>query len=323
MSKTTKILYDNLTKQMDFFKTMPLPILKEKFTENKYYGNVRSIYEDDDKICYSNTNYRICFQKQIFPKTLNTKGMTYNKSTRKIHIWYGNTIKIFDMEALINILEHFNIKWILEYKEEIINNGFLSKILTKTLFEKIINGNINNLDELIDYYKRISLRCKGYDNNLLKEYLILTSKIGRFSYENITTFLIRLFKHTSNPNKSLSAYIELLRLTCDCKNILNKDRNSIVDDYPTLKDNVYIKQFLINDNRIRLVFNSLNSHICNLHRLLKLAYYLDVNVNLRWNTVKLNREMEMMRNEMGKIKIKNESMEILESIDCLEEFETF
>lgn len=157
---------DTRRRVLDILKA-PMEIQRLKYWMNqipKSYEE-RGIYEDDDKLCLFNKEYIVNFGTKIYRKPGRVKGLTFDKTTKKLKLWYGTSIG--DITAgvteLNTFLRHCRIEWI--------QNENLDKWLTKGLLEKILNGKITNPTDASKYIIQSLRLSKGTSPELLRRYI--------------------------------------------------------------------------------------------------------------------------------------------------------
>ncbi len=90
--------------------------------------------EDDNKICYSESQVSLKMGAALYLYRTSKKGFTYDKQTKKITMWFGSII--LKMIQLDKFLIAINKEWT-------VNEGF-SEWITKTLLEHILSNKITN-----------------------------------------------------------------------------------------------------------------------------------------------------------------------------------
>lgn len=127
--------------------------------------NERTLWKfihDDDKICVCSFKYQCIFNKKIVFLSKWQTGLTYNKKTKKVSFWGGNTPKgCFGLiGAMLNELkmEWFNSLPI-----------YFRENVTKTLLENILSGKITNHEDYIKKYMKTSLKY-SFHYKLIKKW---------------------------------------------------------------------------------------------------------------------------------------------------------
>ncbi len=88
----TVILHDTLNPMLEKLRSKPLPLMKKLYYDNNINRCeyiIESIFEDDDKICYSTYTYLIGLGKDVVyskSKSKSSSGFTYHKSTKKVKV---------------------------------------------------------------------------------------------------------------------------------------------------------------------------------------------------------------------------------------------
>ena len=101
------------------------------------------------------------YNDKLFYKHNNTTGVTYDKKTKKLKVWFGLHISTLDGDVIKDILDYFNADWYLD-----LNYGIRS-LVSNTIFNHIVNGKINCPEEIcIAYLKTAPYRNREIDINL-------------------------------------------------------------------------------------------------------------------------------------------------------------
>lgn len=103
-----------------------------------YKGKITNLYRqtyivnDDNKVCFVTKVKIPKFNNRIYFKDYDIKGFTYNKTTKKIKMWYGMSVKTFiDNSSFIKFMEIMKLEWFNN-----MDRG-LRVMLSKTLLEQI------------------------------------------------------------------------------------------------------------------------------------------------------------------------------------------
>jgi len=104
------------------------------------------------------------YNHKLFYKHKNTSGVTYDKQTKKLKIWFGNNIRTLDADIIKNIVEYFNAEWYLDLLYGI------RSLITNTIFNHIVNGKISCTEEIcIAYIKSSPYKNREIDINLFNK----------------------------------------------------------------------------------------------------------------------------------------------------------
>jgi len=178
--------YNNYKKYLDILN---LPFKTQKllwYTKREYIPNNFGYYdkfEDDEKICISNSQYNVKIgDNSIYAHSTHKSGLTIyknKKGNQKLKLWYGTNI----LNA-IKTLKHFNF-----INNDIITNDFYTSsnqmysetsqdfllLCTKGALNQILNEKIISAIDLCNYYCKYSLKLKKdiVDKNEIKLFKIL------------------------------------------------------------------------------------------------------------------------------------------------------
>jgi hypothetical protein len=131
------------------------------------------------------------YNNKLFYKHQNTSGITYDRKSKKLKVWFGQHIRSFDNDIIKDIAEYFNAEWYLEIEHSI------KSLVNNTIFNHIINGKINCLEEIcIAYLKTSPYKNRDIDINLFCD----------------------VFKNTDASPKGFSQWFVIAK---DCNDLLN------------------------------------------------------------------------------------------------------
>lgn len=121
---------------------------------------VHKINDFDDKICYSQSQLTLRFNNKLYIQRKTNKGLTFNKITKKLRVWFGNEIGFFlTEEKCLPLLKQLNIDWV---------TPDLLQIIRKSSLERILAGKMTNPMQLAKYYLRTSLKSNASPKLLIK-----------------------------------------------------------------------------------------------------------------------------------------------------------
>jgi hypothetical protein len=104
------------------------------------------------------------YNNKLFFSHRNSQGMTYDKKKKSVKIWFGMRYSELPMELRRNVLETFDMYWVMQ-----LNNG-ISSLISNTVFGKIIKGKINNSYEICQaYFKVAPYKAKNVDLELFTD----------------------------------------------------------------------------------------------------------------------------------------------------------
>lgn len=114
------------------------------------------------KTWFAVSSYSFGFQTKLYYRKTATKGFTFEKN--KLHIWFKDHIsKILVLPELKQFLHKMNLDWF----SEIAYNRSYHNMITKTIFERVLNKKITNVKELIEYWFKYSVKDKTLDADLV------------------------------------------------------------------------------------------------------------------------------------------------------------
>ena len=90
------------------------------------------------------------YNNKLFFSHRNSQGMTYDKKKKSVKIWFGMRYSELPMELRRNVLETFDMYWVMQ-----LSNG-ISSLISNTVFGKIIKGKINNAYEICQAYFKVA-----------------------------------------------------------------------------------------------------------------------------------------------------------------------
>lgn len=118
---------------------------------------------DPKKTYFVVDDYRFGYGKKLYYRKISTLGFTF--ADKKVQIWFKADIKkILSAPHFGEFLSKMNVSW---FKDCIMHSSYNSMI-TKTVFEKVLNKKINNITELITHWCKYSALDKTLDVDLVK-----------------------------------------------------------------------------------------------------------------------------------------------------------
>jgi len=127
----------------------------EKQRYDFYKGNLYPITysnrkETDTHVYWSISNRQPRFENgKLFYSNQNSQGATYDKSTKKLKIWFGTNMYQFDERLKLDILKFFGVDWY-------ITLGNHKSLMNASMLQKMINGKITNHRDYIKAYLKTS-----------------------------------------------------------------------------------------------------------------------------------------------------------------------
>jgi hypothetical protein len=136
--------------------------------------------ETDTHVYWSLSQRQPRFENgRLFYSNLNKQGATYDKSTKKLKIWFDMNMYNFDERLKTDILKYFNIDWY-----DTLGNH--KELMNKSILQKMINGKITNHRDYIKAY----LKTSPYKNMAVSvELFYKTFKDGYRSAKSSRKFL--------------------------------------------------------------------------------------------------------------------------------------
>lgn len=125
--------------------------------------SLHRLIETDDKICLCENQYMMRFNTKIYFKSKCTKGLTYDKKTKKIKFWFGSSI-LENTYIIREYLRDIKCDWFFSMNE------YLQTHITKTLLEGIIKRTITNPEDYTKKYMKLSLKY-SFHYKLFVEFL--------------------------------------------------------------------------------------------------------------------------------------------------------
>lgn len=148
-----RIVINEMPESVKEFFQMPDSLYKNIVYRRNHLGSnyVESdiIKTDTGCIHYCMNQYMIKKGKKYYKKLKSRKGFTLDEKG-KLKIWYGSDIS--NNPHFFNVLKPLNIDWFTDSK----NANVLWSFMTKTLFEKILNGKITNPIDYLKGYLKLS-----------------------------------------------------------------------------------------------------------------------------------------------------------------------
>lgn len=129
-------------------RLIPFSYCTRKETDTHIYWSVSS---KDPKL----------FNNKLFFVHKNTQGVTYDKKTKSIKLWFGKKFYELTREVVDDILDVFDCKWVHKVPGSIIS------LITTTIFKKILKKKVNSTEDICrEYFKVAPFKDKGVDIDL-------------------------------------------------------------------------------------------------------------------------------------------------------------
>lgn len=218
---------EGLERHRKFFTFSPERQRMEYYTNKNFYNaNYTYLYSDDDKVCLGTDTriVRIGNGKAWAQSSKDRKGLTYNKHTKKVKLWYNTKLYNFSDFEIHRLLMHMNVHW---FKN--IYDAVRGTLLTPTMLGKVLSGKI--ADEL------------GFCKEFIKSKPWL--KNSDVTPEKFADLLIYLYK---NKNISLGSFIQAFSVAKSGRVLCDKIMSNGVNDFYRLFE--IIQQALALDHKI-------------------------------------------------------------------------
>lgn len=134
----------------------PLETQRFLYYTNKVYNfRYTGKLETDEYIYWSHTEVTPMFGKKLFYKYRNVEGLTYDKTTKKLKLWFGKRLQYTPYVQLL--AEQFKIDWFIEMPTE------LKMCVGNALMSRVINGKIKNPIEYCNALVKSNPKLRGID----------------------------------------------------------------------------------------------------------------------------------------------------------------
>jgi len=119
-----------------------------------------------EKKWFAHNAYTFGFNKKLFYRKISTSGFTYEK--KKVSVWFGlNIKKVLALPNIGTFFKNLGHEWFSQLLESASAVQYRN-LLTKTMIERILNNKITNIEELLQYWIKYSIKDKRVDSTLLK-----------------------------------------------------------------------------------------------------------------------------------------------------------
>jgi hypothetical protein len=199
---------ESLQRHREFFTFSPERQRMEYYMNKNFYNTGYTyLYSDDDKVCLGSEVRRIRLGssgKAWAQSDKDRKGLTYDRHTKKVKLWFNSTMYSFTHYEMHRLFEHMNAQWFINIHEVV------SGLITPTMLGKVLSGKIT--DEL------------GFCKEFIKSKPWL--KNSDITPEKFADLLIYLHK---NKNISLGSFIQAFSVAKSgrdlCDQIINGNSN--------------------------------------------------------------------------------------------------
>jgi hypothetical protein len=174
------------------------------FTNRTYSFAYTGKLETDEYIYWSHTQVLPMFGKKLFYKYKNVEGVTYNKATKKIKVWFGKRIQYSNYVQLL--ADEFNLKWFSEMPSE------LKMCVGNSLMSRVINGKIKNPIEYCNALIKSNPKLRGVDicPNALYKCFVETNP-NYYSLVNTLMLLVDPNDYLNDANAKLPINFQSLK----------------------------------------------------------------------------------------------------------------
>ena len=134
---------ESLKRHQEFFTFSPERQRMEYYMNKHYYNtNYTYLYSDDDKVCLGSEVRRVRLGttgKAWAQSDKDRRGLTYDRKTKKVKLWYNSTMYSFGVHEMKTLFEHMDVQWF----EATYN--LLTGLITPTMLGKVFSGKITDV----------------------------------------------------------------------------------------------------------------------------------------------------------------------------------
>ena len=134
---------ESLERHRKFFTFSPERQRMEYYMNKTWYNtNYTYLYSDDDKVCLGSEIRRVRLGstgKAWAQSDKDRRGLTYDKHTKKVKLWYNSSMYSFTQYEMKTLFEHMNVQWF----EATYN--ILTGLITPTMLGKVFSGKITDV----------------------------------------------------------------------------------------------------------------------------------------------------------------------------------
>lgn len=127
----------------EFFTFSPERQRMEYYLNKNWYNtNYTYLYSDDDKVCLGSEVRRVrigATGKAWAQSDKDRKGLTYDKKTKKVKLWYNSNMYSFTQHEMDALFDHMNVNW---FKD---TYDVLTGLVTPTMLGKVFSGKITDV----------------------------------------------------------------------------------------------------------------------------------------------------------------------------------
>jgi hypothetical protein len=195
------------------------------------------------------------YNNKLFFAHTNRSGVTYDKKKKSIKIWFGIRYSDLPMELKINVLETFDMYWVMK-----LSNG-ISSLISNAIFGNIIKGKIKNAKDICQAYLKVApYKAKDIDLELFtnvfsKLDMSPKSLSNNFIVAIDCNVLLQQIEKSSTNGFYFNTYIEILVEKASILNknvdfnITNEEADKLCQEYNEIirKDDIIYRFFKEND----------------------------------------------------------------------------
>lgn len=133
---------ESLKRHQEFFTFSPERQRMEYYLNKNWYNtNYTYLYSDDDKVCLGSEVRRVRIGttgKAWAQSDKDRKGLTYDRHTKKVKLWYNSNMYSFSAHEMNTLFEHMDVQWF-EATYDV-----LTGLVTPTMLGKVFSGKITD-----------------------------------------------------------------------------------------------------------------------------------------------------------------------------------
>jgi hypothetical protein len=164
-----QVIFSSKPADFDKWLTMDPAHLRILFYNNTITKDYieRSIYQDDEKICFAENSVKIKLSStgKIYTKRKSTAGFTYTRATKKGKSWFGKYFNIREYLKGMKDCLGIDTEWLSDLHYE------YTMTSSNTVISKIISGKISNCRDMIKEYLKYHQRGSNISPEQLYKYL--------------------------------------------------------------------------------------------------------------------------------------------------------
>lgn len=134
---------ESLKRHQEFFTFSPERQRMEYYmNKGVYITNYTYLYSDDDKVCLGSEIRRVRIGttgKAWAQSDKDRKGLTYDKHTKKVKLWYNSNMYSFSQHEMNSLFDHMDVSW---FKD---TYDVLTGLVTPTMLGKVFSGKITDV----------------------------------------------------------------------------------------------------------------------------------------------------------------------------------